>query len=149
MASTRQPIIYCPLGLGRAGFSQLFLHSYLPSFVVLLLYSGKLPSPVNVVGLKAFGNPFEHVTCCEFLLKIRKNMNRNSKIIKGLDHIIRSNYKLSKSTNKIASEVRKMTNKCSANNYSVTTTCDLTKNWRVRCKLMDFLWGLSPENQFR
>ena len=133
MASTRQPI-YCPLGLGRAGFSQLFLHSYLPSFVVLLLYSGKLPSPINVVGLKAFGNPFEHVTCCEFLLKIRKNMNRNSKIIKGLDHIIRSNYKLSKSTNKIASEVRKMTNKCSANNNLRTY-----KKLKVRCKLMDFL----------
>ena len=133
MASTRQPI-YCPLGLGRAGFSQLCLHSYLPSFVVLLLYSGKLPLPIHVAEIKAFGNPFEHVSFCEFLLEIREMANENSKIIKGLDHIIRSNYKSSKSTNKIASEVRKMTNKCSANNNLRTY-----KKLKVRCKLMDFL----------
>ena len=92
----------------------IFVHSYPPSFVVLLLYSGKLPSAINVVGLKAFGNPFEHVPFCEFLLEIRKSTKENSKITKGLDHIIRSNYKLSKSTDKIASKISKTTNKFSA-----------------------------------
>ena len=87
-----------------------FLHSHPPSFVVLLLYSGKLPSPIYVVELKAFGNPFEHVPFCEFLLEIRKNTKDYSKITNSLDHNIRSNFKLSKSTDKIASEIFKTTN---------------------------------------
>ena len=112
-AITGQPI-YCPLGLGRAGLSQMFCTHTPPCFVVLLLYSGKLPSPIHVVGLKALGNPFEHVPCCEFLLGIRKMTKEYSKITKSVDHITRQNTNRQKITDKIATEIRKTTDKFSA-----------------------------------